>query len=199
MERPLPADTAPSRGVGLVCSLNHHPLWPDHRKTWQRCPHKRARLAPAAALRVDGEETQSGRRKGVRRSRAALRRWWDAPSLADHPHPSLAWLSQRGEQKKRGEGRAGKSPESERTGAPGGSSGCTAHLHRHLHTCGRPGETTRLHLHAWSIGDHLTTSPAPLPDLPSCHPPLPVRPLPSTEHSKHTELDGSRQVKRRAR
>lgn len=56
--------------------------------------------------------------------KAALRRWWDTPpSLTIHTH-TQCWLSWGGRQKNRGMGRAEKSPESERRGAPqGGSTG----------------------------------------------------------------------------
>lgn len=116
----LRADTAPcQRGAGLVNSLTHRAQQPDHRKTCQRSPHRKTRPAPASACQVDGEGTRNRRRR-VSRVKAALRRWWDSPApLAAHVRAqrSLSWT---GGQRKRGVGRAEKSPESERTRGPRG-------------------------------------------------------------------------------
>lgn len=87
-------------------------------------PHGKTRPAPATvANRTGVEGTQNIRRKSVR-GQGCPEKGVGHPSLPDHPRPYRGWLSWRERQKKRGVGRAEKSPESERTRAPqGGSTG----------------------------------------------------------------------------
>lgn len=73
-------------------------------------PHRTTRPAPAAVSRVGREGTQD-MRKCVRSQ--GCPETVGHPSLPDHPHRYPTWLSWRGRQKKRGVGRAEKSPESE--------------------------------------------------------------------------------------
>ncbi|KAF6339732.1 hypothetical protein mRhiFer1_008011 [Rhinolophus ferrumequinum] len=126
-------------------------------------PHRTTRPAPAAASRVGGEETQD-MRKCVRSQGCPEK--VGHPSLPDHPHRYPTWLSWRGRQKKRGVGRAEKSPESENKSPSGRKHRAQvpqspAHLHRRLHTCGWPGEAAKPHLCAWSIGGHLAHGKTP--------------------------------------
>lgn len=122
-------------------------------------PHRTTRPAPAAVSRVGGEGTQD-MRKCVRSQ--GCPETVGHPSLPDHPHRHPTGLSWRGRQKKRGVGRAEKSPESENKSPQGGSTGpeClrAPHICRRLHSCGWPGEAAKPHLCAWSAGGHLPTA-----------------------------------------
>lgn len=92
-------------------SLALHPPEPDRRKT-RRGPATGKQGQPQL-LRVErGHRMQGGRMQEVE---AALRRWWDTPSLPNHPHPYPTLAELRRGQKKGGVARAEKSPESERT------------------------------------------------------------------------------------
>lgn len=134
-------------------------------------PHGKTRPAPATvANRTGVEGTQNIRRKSVR-GQGCPEKGVGHPSLPDHPRPYLALAELEGKAEKEGGGEGLKSHLSQREQEPlreeaqgpraSEPGGRPAHLHRRLHSCGRPGKAAKPQVCAWSIGGHLAQGKTP--------------------------------------
>lgn len=91
---PLLADTGPARaGAGAGGGAWTQPDPPSataqSQEDMAEVPPLGNKVSPSCSIEGGCGGDPEQEEEGCQGSRAALRRWWDAPSLPDHPHPHL--------------------------------------------------------------------------------------------------------------